>query len=68
MIYIRCNSKNQILKRGNILIKFWEKVNQYVFYSKEIIVLDSVVPNKIKKMPSLQKNINILPSLQILKK
>lgn len=62
--------KNQILKRGNILIKFWEKVNQYVFStSKEIIVLDSVMANKIKKKYHLYKsNINILPSFTNTKK
>ena len=62
--------KNQILKRGNILIKFWEKINQYVFSnSKEIIVLDSVMANKIKKKYHLYKNnINILPSFTNTKK
>ena len=62
--------KNQILKRGNILIKFWEKINKYVFSSsKEIIVLDSVMAKKIKKKYQLYKsNINILPSFTNTKK
>ena len=56
--------KNKILNSGNIFIKFWEKINQYVFYnSKEIIVLDSVMANKIQKKYHLCKsNINIIPS------